>query len=671
MSTTAPSATSLTGETWPAGSDPVLTQPFVDIDEQRDSPVPHRYVHGGFEGTETRFSFYFPAAEVYEGRFFQHVTPVPQSENLAPLATGEEDRIGFSVASGAYFVETNGGGSKAADPFSGMDPTLAAYRVSAEAAAFSRVVAARIYGPHRPYGYLYGGSGGGYRTIGAAENTTGVWDGFVPYVTPTPMSVPSNFSVRMHAQRVLRDVFDDIVDAYDAGGDPGKLQLSTEQRDALTEATRMGFPPRSWFGWRTMGMHGFSAVYPGVVAADPTYADDFWSTPGYLGAEPGASVHDDRMQLHTTITDVLTAGTATGLPVGGVDESFLHAHGENGAVTGIRLADTPQGWAQGAILTVTSGQAAGTVLRLLEVNGDTLIFEPGQDAATQQSLAPGDEVFLDNSTFLAAQTYHRHQVPGPEYGAWDMFRADDGSPLRPQRPMLLGPAFASFTAGTVPTGAVSEKMIAVLCLLDREAFPWHGDWLRQAIANHLGEDASSHFRLWYIDNALHGDSEEQEYPTRTVSYLGALQTALRQIAAWVENGVEPAPDSTYQLVDGQVIVPSSGPRGGVQPTASLTVDGAEAVTVRVGETVSVRITADAAAGGIITDTDTDLTGVGEWTGRLDVAAAPRVELATETSFASPGTYFVSVRVTAQTQGDALDPHARVHNIARARIVVQE
>ena len=32
--------------------------------------------------TETRFSIYFPPASEYEGRFFQHITPVPESEHL-------------------------------------------------------------------------------------------------------------------------------------------------------------------------------------------------------------------------------------------------------------------------------------------------------------------------------------------------------------------------------------------------------------------------------------------------------------------------------------------------------------------------------------------------------------------------------------------------------------
>src|SRR5215469_1373672 len=47
--------------------------PFIDVDEWRDQPARHRYVHGGFEDTHTRFSFYFPPAEKYRGRFFQYL----------------------------------------------------------------------------------------------------------------------------------------------------------------------------------------------------------------------------------------------------------------------------------------------------------------------------------------------------------------------------------------------------------------------------------------------------------------------------------------------------------------------------------------------------------------------------------------------------------------------
>jgi hypothetical protein len=29
-------------------------RPFIDVDEMQEKPVPHRHVHGGFEGTDTR-----------------------------------------------------------------------------------------------------------------------------------------------------------------------------------------------------------------------------------------------------------------------------------------------------------------------------------------------------------------------------------------------------------------------------------------------------------------------------------------------------------------------------------------------------------------------------------------------------------------------------------------
>jgi hypothetical protein len=93
-------------------TDPVFATPYVDIDEWRDAPVRHRYVRGGFQGTQTRFSFYLPPREQYQGRFFQHITPVPDSEHLSvELPAGAFNKIGSTFESGPYFVETNGGGT--------------------------------------------------------------------------------------------------------------------------------------------------------------------------------------------------------------------------------------------------------------------------------------------------------------------------------------------------------------------------------------------------------------------------------------------------------------------------------------------------------------------------------------------------------------------------------
>src|SRR5690606_4173367 len=46
---------------------------YIDVDEWRDKPRRHRYVHGGFKGTKTRFSFYFPEKPNYQGRFIQYL----------------------------------------------------------------------------------------------------------------------------------------------------------------------------------------------------------------------------------------------------------------------------------------------------------------------------------------------------------------------------------------------------------------------------------------------------------------------------------------------------------------------------------------------------------------------------------------------------------------------
>ncbi|HEY9308772.1 MAG TPA: hypothetical protein VIP82_13310 [Microbacterium sp.] len=659
----------LTDVVWDHDDDVDFSQPFVDLDQWRDSPVRHRYVHGGFTGTDTRFSLYLPGPDAYEGRFFQHVTPVPQSENLAQVSASDYNPIAFAVDSGAYFVESNGGGPDAANPFSGTDQTIGAYRANAAVARFSRHVAQQVYGRrHRPYGYLYGGSGGAYRTIGSSENTSAVWDGFVPYVPGSPMSIPNVFSVRMHAQRILRDRFSEIVDAYDVGGDPASLVLTDEESAALEEVTRMGFPPRSWFAWKTMGMHAFSVLYPGVMAADPTYADEFWSVDGYLGAEHGSSVHRDRVRSATTVAQLVGVTETRGeqLTAGGVDESFLHSV-DGQTASAIRLAHVSGGWMLGAQLVVGSGAAAGSVIRLSGVDGDLAHIEPGQDAVVSL-LGVGDEVVLDNSSFLAVQTYHRHQVPGPEYAVWDQFRDDAGHPLLPQRPMLLGPMFTQHAAGTVPAGQISGKMIAVACLLDREAFPWQADWYRARVSEHLGDATDDRFRLWYVDNALHGDDDPQEFPDRSVAYLGVLETALRQLAAWVEDGVEPASTSTYTVTDGQVVIPEAATeRGGVQPVVTLTVNGESNALARLGEPVVVRISAEAVGDGVVVEVRPVTGGVlGE---PIAFEPAASVAIDHEVVFDEPGTHFVAVRVSAQTAGDADDPHARAQNIGRARITV--
>ncbi|MQY29247.1 PKD domain-containing protein [Nocardia aurantia] len=662
--------------------DPDFAEPYLDTDEWRTEPVPHRYVHGGFTGTDTRFSLYFPPAEDYQGRFFQHITPVPDSENLAPHATGREDKIGFAFASGAYFVETNGGGSPAT-PGGATDPTVTAYRANAAVAQYSRVVARRLYGERRVYGYAYGGSGGGYRTIGGAESTAGMWDGFVPYVIGSPMAIPNVFTVRMHAQRILRERLDGIADAADAGSDrPIDDGLTEEQRAALAEVTRMGFPTRSWFGHRTMGFHAFGTLYPHVLLVDPAYSADFWSTPGYAGADPAASVHRDRVRHRCRTTGALTRAQArargipehqaAGTPRGGVDDAFKGPAGDADAIVAVDVPGISGcAPAQGADLVVRTGAAAGTRVTITEFHGDTAVLDAPDHAGGLAGLAPGDTVEIDNSGFLAAQTYHRHQVPDATYAVWDQFRAADGTPRYPQRPLLLGPLFTAAASGHLPTGRFTGKMIVVACLLDREAFPWQADWYRERVREHLGDRTDDHFRLWYVDHALHGDDERQEHPTRTVTYLGVLHQALRQLSAWVETGRPPAATTRYTVDDGQVHVPASAAdRLGVQPVVALTADGGERADTRVGRPIRLHAIAETPPGaGRIVDLAWDFDGTGDFTEHSEFASGTTVEVERNHVFGEPGKYFVTVRVSTHPHGDPDDHFARVDNLARVRVVV--
>ena len=563
-------------------------------------------------------------------------------------------------------------------------PRLRRIAPNAASAEYSRVVAAQRYGDHRPFGYAYGGSGGGYRTIGGAENTTGVWDGFVPYVIGSPMAIPNMFTVRMHAMRILRHRFEHIVDALEPGGSGDMFEgLDAEERDALVEVTRMGFPQRSWFGHSTMGMHAFPVLYQGMVMTDPSYFEEFWTQPGYLGHEPPQTLQRDRVRLECEIVATITEDEAAHLGVanraqpgqarGGVDTAW-RGPGEPLAIpVALRLSKAPEVEVQGADLFVTSGTAAGTRLSLLSVVEDVAVCGPGDTEALVQ-LQPGDRVKVDNSGFLAAQTYHRHQVPdSDEFPVWDQFRNPDCSPIYPQRPLILGPLFVAGAAGTVQTGRFEGRMIVVESLLDREALPWQADWYRSRVREHLGGATEDHFRLWFTDNALHGDDEIQESPAHTVSYLGVLHQALRDVSRWVEEGVAPPPSTRYDVVDGQVIVPAdASQRRGIQPVVSLTVDGGERADVAVGDEVTFRAMAQVPdEAGAIVSVEWDFDGAALFPVTDPVEVAEKVVVERRCSFAEPGTYFPVVRVAAHRDGDTGSPYARVQNLARVRVVVRD
>ncbi len=667
-----------------AGSpDPLFDVAFVDVDEWRDEPVRHRYVHGGFEGTDARFSFYLPPAERYQGRFFHPLMPISGTEHAAPsILAGMIGRtIDFAHASGAYLVESNQGRTVM---FPGEDSTIAGYRASAATASYSRVLAAEMYGKHRPFGYVYGGSGGAFKTMSCIENRIDVWDGAVPFVHGSPISMPNLFTVQAHAIRILRDKFPTIVDALDPGGSGDIFDgLNTEEREALAEVTRMGFPPRAWFDVEriAMGYTGvFSSLIDNIVKWDPGYFDEFWKVPGYLGANPTESLARSRVQHATSISKVVMSAEAAelGLPM---SMSAMFGDHESEMPAAFRIQSLPEGNLQGASLIITSGEAVGHVLYITGVIGDLVMTGFGEaHFQALKDIKAGDRVEIDNSVYLATQTYHRHQVPSPEFYVWDQFKAN-GAPVHPQRREIMGPRFARQGSGSIQSGRFAGKMIVVETLMDEAAVPWQADWYRTLVLAALGPRIDDSYRLWFVDNAMHTAPMNQPggprpaRTTRVVSYAGVLQQALRDLSDWVEKGLAPPLSTDYTVVDGQVHVPATAKaRRGIQPVVGVRANGAARADVGVGEAVEFSAEIEVPPGaGTIVHAEWDFEGDGDFPVVVEFddtdSAFSVVRLTATHTFAERGTYFPALRATSQRDGDSKTPFARVQNLGRVRVVV--
>ena len=481
-------------------ADPMFGEPYIDIDEWRDAPVRHRYVHGGFKGTDTRFSLYLPPKEQYRGRFFQYITPVPDSENLAQgrvRAGGRQDRL-FRRQRRLFTSRPTAAAAR-----SPGSPAPVPTRPSAAIAPMPRprairaIVAQQMYGPHRTYGYAYGGSGGAFRTLGAVENTARrVGRVGALRASARRWRSPTCSRVRMHAMRLLKGKFDRIVDALEPGGS-GDIYAGLDRGAG-------GGPARSH-------AHGLSSRAPGSATApwactplpcsirawslaDPGYFADFWTKPGYLGLDLPESFAGYRLQFRTTIAPRSIADEAE------ARGPRRHAHSRHRARRGrhrLAGAGARRHEAPGRLPARRHaarcrlprrrpfravGRGRGQAHRPARDQGRCRDPRLSPMLRVLAQLKPGDEVQIDNSNFLAAQTYHRHQVPGPEYKVWDQFRGADGKPLYPQRPMLLGPLFTANASGAVPKGVFDGKMILVESLWDREALPWQADWYRARCA---------------------------------------------------------------------------------------------------------------------------------------------------------------------------------------------
>lgn len=615
--------------------------PVIDSCVTFEQPIPYRKVTGHFEGTKDRFAFYFPAT--FEGRFFQRLYPL-EDENAS------EEIISFGAENGGYTVKSNSGSS---------------YQLDAAAAALSRTIAAAYYqmdAQTHIFGYAYGGSGGSYQVIGAAENTTGVWDGFVPYITGLPTAIPNYFFTRAYARFFLEDKADAIEKEMNPGGsgDPYSVLETDLEKQIFKEVTDLGIPLRAWedaeYVLRLDQGPEYLLGFAGTASAiDSSYVTDFWTKEGYLGTENsalGEAFRQARIVHDATILSVEYSG---------------------GRPTRLLLDYVPENLSKCTyqfVLLDKDGNECGELSGTL--NGETgeFVLSGNNSGSLLLALKEGAQIRMDNSYFLAYLAYARYQVPkDPSYYAWDQYRDADGSPLYPQRINLGGIIADSQSGGALYDGHFDGKMIMVGNLLDCDAYVWDCDWYSKNVQSFYGDAYEGKFRLWYNDHADHIEFGPRS--ERLVQYDGIVERALIDLSDWVEKGIEPAQSTAYTLVGSQIEVPeNANERHGVQPVVDLEVAQAKLITIHAGDTVDFCGLAQVPDGqGSVIQVEWDFLGNGSFETAEFGAPSPEISVTASYQYLNPGTYYAALRVTSEKNGNTNTTHANVENLDRVCIVV--
>lgn len=619
-----------------------------DVDEQRSAPVPHRYVHGQFEGTDTRFSMYFVPESLYEGRFLQWLEGGPGGHEHEAT-----NFLRFAASCGAYVVESNQG-HIGVDP-GPPDPSITGWRATEATARLGRELAGEMYGSAPHHGYLFGGSGGGMRTILGLEHVRDLWDGGVPFVAGAAARLMASGRANVpaltaNAMRVLGTKLSAVVDAFEPGGsgDPYST-LDDDEAAALRKLLDAGFQPRALFELERPAVAAL--LLPMMMGAltftHPGYVDDFWSTPGYPGAD--GLLADALVDHRGTVRSVV--GTEELLASGLVDPSMLSASSVAPSMEmspiGVVLDDAPQA-TKYATARFLSGKATDAQIPCFGTNANTVVLNAsGREQA--DLVQPGDEIAIDNRAYLAFCLASDH--------------AGERDASLPGLPMDMN-------------GDFTGKMILVNSVLDDVVLP--GAAIAYAELVHAA-GRTDDFRLWWIDNAGHVpgmilvQGEPPVMATRLVNYAGCFEQGVRDLIAWVEDDVEPPASTSYGLEGAALQLPGdASQRSGVQPVVHATANGSPTIAVACGEAVTLAVEAAVPPGaGTVVAVSWDFAGDGAAVAVAGIdGSSAEIHGTVEHVYTEAGTYFPAVLVVAQRDGDLASPFGRIENVGRARVLVQ-
>jgi hypothetical protein len=637
--------------------------PFMDKDEWRDRPYRHRYVHGGFQGTDTRFAFYFPEATTCDGRFIQFLQGGRGGNEHQGLVMGG---LEMAAENKAFYVESNQG--HIGNDMSGLkgDISIMEWRASAQSARYARDLAQEMYGLHPHHGYIFGGSGGAMRSVNCLENAPEIWQGAVPFMINRAPLINYHWSISAWAGTILGDKIKDIVDAVDAGGsgNPFAVLETDAQRQALAALYRAGYcrGAESQLEPNPLWILGMQIVF----GSDPGYFRDFWTKAGYEGFQNEKELKALQIREKGVVRELKTARD---LAAPGMFEDI------NAGVLGRMPGDMMAGAVidlpgdpnrlLGATLRLTSGKAQGR--RMICTGAIDRAVVAILDPVGFLDVDPGDTIETDNQDFTAFLFYHRHLVHH-RYPTMGQFLVD-GHAIYEQRSIDL-------EAIPVPSGKFTGKMILLQHVQDRECWPICAEPYIQDVKKELGGRKDQNFRIWWIENAAHLVPLNPAGQTRLINYSGCFSQALRDVIAWVEKENEPPSSTAYQLEDsGKLILPAWAPeRRGIQPVVSARANDLLRAEVKVGEEVTFKGVAEAPPGsGSIVRVEWDFDGSGSFPLGDSSVDGTKAEILTQAShvYEAPGTYMATLRVFSQREGRVQNRLRMIPNLARVRVIVRD
>ena len=631
--------------------DAFFGEAIIDKDEWRSTPVRHRYLHGQFAGTDTRFVVALPEAPTFKGRFMQFLQGGLGGNELTGYGRNSHQ---LAFEQGAYYVESNQG--HIGNDLSGLkgDMTILEWRASAQAARFAKTVAEAMYSAKVNYGYVTGGSGGGMRSINCIENAPDIWNGAVPYMINRAGLMPFNWSLTAWASVMLQGRLKQLAQASLQNTDTFSVLETDAERDALTTLYQSGYPrgAEDQLGPNPLWILGIQTA----VASDPRYFLEFWTKAGYEGADGVPEVKALTLDFETEVEAVLSGDEVAAGFASDPDSELtgvMRASLTGKAPAAIRLKNqVPDSNLLGASLQFSTGAAAGQRIMCTGAVNDALTarFDPRGFA----DVRPGDKLRVSNRNLLAFMFFHRHVVDQRYPGMQQFF--DNGKPRYLQRDV-------NFDRFRVPTARFRGKVILMQHMLDREALPTCAEPYVQDVKRNLGADADASFRIWWTANAQHGVPADER--TRYIDFRGVCAQGVADVIAWVEQGTPPPASTSYSFdATNQVVLPArAADRRGLQPTIAFTVNGHSAVTVKAGESIRLLANVDVPPGaGRVASVAFDLDGSGEFAIRQTVPGSNPTSHTAELDhvFNQPGVYVVSVLVEA-TRGAGGYP---VPNLAR-------